>query len=231
MLQKYRSILLTRPIEASRRMKNDLLSINNKLDILISPLIEIQYTAYDFIKRDYSAYIVTSENAINSLMSNKVSLGEIDVFCVGQQTQRLAIKAGYNVLGTYPRVELLVKDLSELKFKDKLFYFRGDHVSCDLKPTLGNKGIEIEEMIVYNQQACSLSKEAFNLLASKPCLIPLFSARTAKLFSKEVATLSSKVHLIYCMSENIKKKVALDWNCKVAPIGINAANMADICRL
>ena len=231
MSQKYRAIILTRPMGAANRMQSELLSINNDLEILISPLIEIQYNTFDFIQRNFSAYIFTSENAINSLMSNKVTLGEIDVFCVGQQTQRLAIKAGYNVLGSYPRVEFLVRDLSELKIKDKLFYFRGDHVSCDLKPTLGNKGVAIEEMIVYNQQACSLSKEAINLLASKPCLIPLFSARTAKLFSKEVATLSSKVHLIYCMSENIKKEVALDWDCKVAPIGINAETMADLCRL
>ena len=212
-------------------MKSDLLSINNNLDILISPLIEIQYTPYDFIQRDYSGYIFTSENAILSLLSSGISLGNVDVFCVGKQTQKLAIKSGFNVLSTYPRVELLVRDLGELKFKDKLFYFRGDHVSCDLKPALSEMGIVIEELIVYNQLACSLSKEAFNLLSSKPCLIPLYSARTAKLFSKQVSKLSSNGHLIYCMSENIKREVALDWGFEVTPIGTNLEHIAQICCL
>ena len=106
MSQKYRAILLTRPMEAAIRMQSELLSINNNLEILISPLIEIKYTTYDFIQRDYSAYVFTSENAINSLMSNKVSLGEIDVFCVGQQTQRLAIKAGSTFAVSYTHLTL-----------------------------------------------------------------------------------------------------------------------------
>ncbi len=212
-------------------MKSDLLSINNNLDILISPLIEIQYTPYDFIQRDYSGYIFTSENAILSLLSSGISLGNVDVFCVGKQTQKLAIKSGFNVLSTYPRVELLVRDLGELKFKDKLFYFRGDFVSCDLKTVLWKKEILIEELIVYKQLASSLSKKAFGLLASKPCLIPLFSARTAKLFSREVSTLSSNGHLIYCLSENVKREVELDWDCEIAPGETNLEHLAQLCRL
>lgn len=231
MSQKNRSILLTRPIRASRRMKSDLLSINSNLDILISPLIEIQYTPCDFIQRDYSGYIITSENAILSLLSSGISLGNVDVFCVGKQTRKLAIKSGFNVLGTYPRVELLVRDLGELKFKGKLFYFRGDFVSCDLKTVLWKKEILIEELIVYKQLASTLSKKAFGLLARKPCLIPLFSARTAKLFSKEVCTLPSNGHLIYCLSENIKREVEIGWECEVAPSDLNLGHLAQLCSL
>ncbi len=229
-MQKYRSILLTRPIRASRRTRNDLLSINSGLEILISPLIEIQYTTYDFFQKEYSGYIFTSENAILSLMFRGVSLGRVDVYCVGHRTQRLATKLGYNVLGTFPRVKLMVRRLSKLNIRGKLFYFRGAHVSCDLKSTLGKEGIEIEELVVYNQLTRSLSKEAFMLLTNQPSLIPLYSARTARLFSKEASELASNGHLICAMSENIKREVILDWNIEVAPRDSSTDYVTQFCH-
>ncbi len=230
-MQKLHSILLTRPLAASKRMKGDLLSINSKLNILISPLMVIQNCHYDFLHKDYGAYIFTSENAIKSVLVNHASLQKADVFCVGQQTEKQAIQAGYNVLGTYPRVRLLVSDLSNSHFKGTLMYFRGEHVSCDLKKILVEKGLSVEELIVYKQRAQSLGKEAFNLLSSKPTLMPLYSARTARLFSKEVAELPSKGHLVYCMSENIKSEIALNWNVEVAPAGSRVENLNRICQM
>ncbi len=221
MSQIFRSILLTRPIKASKRIKGELLAINNQLDIRLSPLIEIQYPTYDFPQQLYSGYVFTSENAILSLLSKGVNLGRVNVYCVGNQTRAQAIIAGYNVIQTFNRVEEMVIGLEKSEFPDKLFYFRGEHVSQDLKTVLGNKGIEVEELIVYNQRECPLAKEALTLLSEKPCLIPLYSARTARLFSNEVKEIPAKGQLIFCMSENIKQGIALDWETRVASEGFN----------
>lgn len=226
MSQIFRSILLTRPINASKRIKGELLAINNQLDICISPLIEIQYPTYDFLQQEYSGYVFTSENAILSLLSKGVNLGRVNVYCVGNQTRKLAINAGYNVIQTFNRVEEMVFGLEKSEFTDKLFYFRGEHVSQDLKLVLGKKGIEVEELIVYNQRECSLAKEALTLLSEKPCLIPMYSARTARLFSNEVKEIPPTGHLIFCMSENIKQGIALDWETRVASDGFNPKVLA-----
>ena len=226
MSQIFRSILLTRPIKASKRIKGELLATNNQLDICISPLIEIQYPTYDFLQQEYSGYVFTSENAIHSLLSKGVNLGSVSVYCVGNQTRKLAINVGYNVIQTFNRVEEMVSGLEKSEFTDKLFYFRGEHVSQDLKLVLGNKGIEIEELIVYNQRKCPLAKEALTLLSEKPCLIPLYSARTARLFSNEVKEIPAKGHLIFCMSENIKQGITLDWETRVASDGFNPMVLA-----
>ena len=229
MIQEYRSILLTRPIEASIRIQGELLAINNQLDICISPLIEIQYPTYDFPQQQYSGYVFTSENAILSLLSKGVNLGRVNVYCVGNQTRAQANIAGYNVIQTFNRVEEMVMEKSE--FPDKLFYFRGEHVSRDLKLVLGNMGIEVEELIVYNQQECPLAKEALTLLSEKPCLIPLYSARTARLFSNEVKEIPAKGQLIFCMSENIKQGIALDWETRVASEGFNPRVIAQQAQM
>lgn len=231
MIQEYRSILLTRPIEASIRIQGELLAINNQLDICISPLIEIQYPTYDFPQQQYSGYVFTSENAILSLLSKGVNLGRVNVYCVGNQTRAQANIAGYNVIQTFNRVEEMVIGLEKSEFPDKLFYFRGEHVSRDLKLVLGNMGIEVEELIVYNQQECPLAKEALTLLSEKPCLIPLYSARTARLFSNEVKEIPAKGQLIFCMSENIKQGIALDWETRVASEGFNPRVIAQQAQM
>ena len=226
MIQEYRSILLTRPIKASQRIKGELLAINNQLDICISPLIEIQYPTYDFLQQEFSGYVFTSENAILSLLSKGMNLGRVNVYCVGNQTRKLAINAGYNVVQTFNRVEDMVVGLEKSKFTDKLFYLRGEHVSQDLKTILGNKGIEVEELIVYNQRRCSLTNEALTLMSEKPCFVPLYSTRTARLFSNEVKEIPANGHLIFCMSENIKQGFALDWDIRVASDGFNPMVLA-----
>lgn len=231
MSQIFRSILLTRPIKASKRIKDELFAINNQLDIFISPLMEIQYPTYDFFQQKDSRYVFTSENAILSLLSKGVNLARVNVYCVGNQTRKLAINAGYNVVQTFSKVEDMIVGLEKSEFTGKLFYFRGEHVSQDLKLVLGRKGIEVRELIVYNQRECSLAKEALNLLSEKPCLIPLYSSRTARLFSNEVKEIPAKGHLILCMSENIKQGITLDWETGVVSGGFNPKVLARHSRM
>lgn len=209
-------IIITRPVNAAERLASRLREHGLKnARIVISPLLKIVLARAKFGPETFRGIIFTSANGVSGVDHLDIPRG-IEVFCVGSRTADCARKAGFaNVFRAQDSVSLLdlVADGSK---PGRLLYARGRHVSVDLKGRLEDLGIEVREEVVYDQQPIALRTEALTMLDSIPCIVPLFSARTAQILGRQAASLPDPGHATCCISEQVANAFPLAWSRRVA---------------
>ena len=208
--------MITRPIDASNDLKSELSDINPKLYVVQSPLIEIKPRKFELPPKKYDGVILTSQNAIKSLGDCIDSLSGKKAYCVGEKTSELAKAKGIDVIAFARNSEDLIQAIIKLQPKGGLLYFRGHEVSNDLNGLLKNQGIKIDELVVYDQNPTPLTAKAIEILATSDCIIPLYSIRTAKLFSREVSKIIHKKHTIFGISRGVIQACGLPWKSVIA---------------
>ena len=118
-------------------------------------LVEADFISIDFIKTDLKVtndfLLFTSQNAVNSLLSNEnfEDLKEKKCFCVGKKTKVLLDQNGFQVLQAFDYVEELTPFLITNYSQNSFTFFSGNLRQDTLPVALQKEGVIFEEKQVY----------------------------------------------------------------------------------
>ena len=119
-------------------------------------LVEADFIKIDFqknkIESKYDYLIFTSQNAVNSVLSNESfeDLKEKKCFCVGKKTKVLLEQNGFQVLQAFDYVEELTPFLITNYSHSKFTFFSGNLRQDTLPISFQKAAIIFEEKQVYN---------------------------------------------------------------------------------
>ena len=176
-------LLITRPKPSAQRFlaRLDPLLLS-KVDIVLSPLLEIVPTPNTIELDAPDAVIFTSANALQFCPRGHGRMA----YCVGTQTGQAASAQGWNVGYVARDAEDLIAQLQSDPPKSPLVHLAGKHRRGEIASRLSVLGIRTRVIEVYDQALLPLSAEAQTALASETrVLLPLFSPRTAGHFAAE----------------------------------------------
>ena len=178
-------ILITRVREDSLRTQEEL--SNNNVPSLIEPLMTLKpYLGVNIGYRN-ETIIVTSTNAIRSLMQMNDSREYRKIIAIGGATAKFTHNNGFNnvILAGY-NVQDLMKYVLKFCEGDKLLYISGEKISYPLCSILSSHGMSIRRVIIYDMVYNNeLSEKCYNaLLKNKITGVTFFSLNTAQIFIK-----------------------------------------------
>ena len=180
-------ILLTRPLEDCSEMILRFQSLGNKVSHL--PLLKIEKVKYDeFDLSKFEGIIFTSVNAVKFLNTKPIDK-KILCFCVGNATEKIARRAGFqNIITAEGNVENL-KELILQNFNKKLgklIYVSGEIISIDLDQQLLKEGFNIIRVINYRAVHNESFEESFvkELKLNMPDIVYVYSQNSAVNFLK-----------------------------------------------
>ncbi len=182
-------ILITRPAASSEEFATKLRArLGQDLSIVIAPLIEIRHLRPATDISRYRTLVFTSANAVQGfavLTENR----NFDCFVVGPNTAEAALHDGFKPHEGPGTAQELAQDLLRIQPPEPILYVRGTHVAFDLSAHMRRHAAEIEDVVVYEQVAKSLSnKAASEMKEASSLIVPLFSPRTARIFSDQCKT-------------------------------------------
>jgi len=196
------ALLLTRP-EAQSRAFAELVQdqAGSGVDIKISPLMRIDPTMPEWMP-EARVVIFTSVNAVAEYTALSPAKGRL-AYCVGDRTAEAARAVGFDARSAGGDARALVRLVRKDAPEGPILHPTGRHTRGDVASALRQSGLNAREVVVYDQLAQPLSDPAMELLISgRPVLVPLFSPRSAAIFTAQV-TGSDRMHII-CMSEAVK---------------------------
>lgn len=187
------TVLLTRPAKQSARFAGALRDrFGATLSILIDPRMEIIHNRVAAAQALDGAggAIFTSENGVDACADAGIA-PHLPAFCVGPRTAKAAEAAGFDAhCGPGDAAGLIAAIVQHgwPKHAAPLVHLHGAHVTGDVSGALVADGISAHSAVVYDQKACPGSHEARSLLAGRtPVILPLFSPRSAKLLTDDLA--------------------------------------------
>lgn len=186
-------ILLTRPIENSKKTAAKLLKLGLKSKIL--PVLKIDY----FHKSDlqiekFDAVLITSKHAAKNVYKSPY-LRNIPLFIVGEKVAEY-FKANNSKYIFKNSDELLNLIRSNLKSGSRILYICGNFIANSLDFKLENLGYEITKEEVYKSTPTdekTLPKDINKIL--------FYSPKTAEIFSSKFKEQLSQIEAI-CISKN-----------------------------
>jgi len=176
------SILITRPRPAADQFARDLrAAVGPGVPVLVSPVMRIETetgAAPDL--SGVRTLILTSAHA--GPLDTVAMRPDVTCYCVGAATAAAARAKGVRAIEAGGTVERLLERLADDAPPGPIHYLRGAHVSADLAGILAQAGLDVTQTIVYRQVEVPLDAGARDLLGgSAPVILPLFSARSARL--------------------------------------------------
>ena len=176
------AILLTRPTAAAARFAEMLRDRLGPVEIEISPLLRIDWTAT--LPEAEGIPIFTSRNGVEGfLRAGGHPAGPC--WCVGDATAQVARAAGFTPRTASGDADALVAAILESGAPAPFLHFRGAATRGDVAMRLTKAGRPTADHIVYEQTLCDLTNRARNLLQREtPVILPLFSPRTAAQFTE-----------------------------------------------
>lgn len=180
-------ILITRPGPGAEALAQALRNrLGSEAQIVISPVMRIEPVASGLSGLTGArTLLLTSANAIGAL-DGQTGLQGLPCYCVGAATAQAARAAGLDARDGGGTADALARTVIAETPPQPLLYLRGEHVASDLAGRLNAAGLETKETIVYRQVAQKLDPDAISLLSgAAPVILPLFSARSARLFFED----------------------------------------------
>ena len=176
-------LLLTRPADASARFAARVRTrLGQDWPVVIAPLMQTLFLQPALPRDAFDGVIFTSETAVLGI-ARLTSDRHLPAYCVGPRTAEVAARAGFSVTTGPGDAQGLARELGRRRGQ-RLLYPRGVDAAQDMTALLEHDGISVESVIVYDQRPCDLTSEARVLLAAcTPLLVPLFSARSARLLA------------------------------------------------
>ena len=112
-----RELLITRPSQESLAFSDMIKNLNKSINTICDPLFEIENLAIKQDMANIRGAIVTSSNAIRSLVQSQIMF-KCPVFCVGNSTALCAQNAGFNSISSDGNVYYLSElILASLRWK------------------------------------------------------------------------------------------------------------------
>ncbi len=179
------NILLTRPHAQARHFADALIAQGVQPDqITIDPIMKIApvETACDISA--CTGLIITSANALSYL---PVALrgSRLPCYCVGDSTSQAARALGLNAYHLADTARDLCEALPTVCQEGPLLHLRGTHTTLNMAEHFRSTPLPVENVVVYEQIALPLQAETHeSLRRSSPVILPIFSARSAKLLGK-----------------------------------------------
>ena len=206
-------VLLTRPAAQSARFAESLRARLAEVRIVTSPLISPVFMEPVLPDGRFVGVILTSETGAEAAGRMKAKLPDM-AFCVGDRTALVAEQAGFATLNAKGDAKALL-DLILSHPKSPLLYLRGREVSTDLSGPLAQRGVAVQDVVVYAQQEQPLTAEAEALLlGTRPILAPVFSPRSAQILTAECRRIGANAPVfVIAMSDAVAE----------AAVGIAAA--------
>ena len=206
-----RTVILTRPETESRLLAERILDHDPSIEVHVAPLLKISPVEHTISDAGRSSGIVfTSANAVKSLDLESVPDGLLS-WCVGARTAEAARDRGFRVKTAGGSAQALLEMIRNNPPDNGLIYARGSFVSLNLADQLRGDGIPVTEIVTYKQVALALEGASRRLIMAGPCLVSLFSVRTAEIFTREATGLPDNRHLAICASQNVSAGFGLDW--------------------
>ena len=178
-------ILLTRPIEDSQRIANDLKELN--INSVISPLLEIHRKRNKEIDYEkYQSVLITSKNAAFGLCDVAIKKS-LPIYCVGDETSSFIANLGFsNVISASGDVSDLIQ-LTAANLnpsKGPIVYLSGQHVRHNIKKELEYLDFEVDVSVIYEaKEIKSFNVDMLKSLEKKEITgVFLYSPRSARIF-------------------------------------------------
>lgn len=220
------SVILTRPAVQSARFAQDVArALGAEWRIVIAPVLEIVETAGAMTlhtaapMRVAAGLIFTSENAVR-IFAAHCARRDLPAYCVGPRTARAAEAVGLTGIAGGGDVAGLIETIAAKPRPDgPLMHLRGVHVAGRLAETLTARGIVVDELVIYDQQACPLTEEAQRLLSGDGVvLLPLFSPRSATELASALSNARAELR-IAAISPAVARavRVQCDAQMEIAP--------------
>lgn len=177
------TLVLTRPLPASRRVARTVRAAGWPGAILFSPIFEIVTVPGAVLPA--GTLVFTSENGVRAAAGLGVLAGRVAV-AVGERTARVARGVGAECLSAGGTVD----DLEALLLRrggGPYIHCRGRNAAGDLACRLRSAGFAAEEVVLYDQQAVPLGQAARDALAGpRAAVLPLFSPRSARFVAEDL---------------------------------------------
>lgn len=206
MTETFPTILLTRPQEQSGRFASELRRrIPPEVPILVSPILEIRTLPSPDPEERPGFLVLTSAHAAEAIADTPEFAG-VKAYCVGEATADAARLAGAESIAAGGTAADLVTRLKEDAPPGPGHYLRGRHVSFDLEEVLAKEGISVTSSVVYDQVALPLTDQArASLEVPGAVLLPLFSARSARLLAEECRDATARLSVV-AMSHQVAQQ-------------------------
>jgi uroporphyrinogen-III synthase len=212
-------LLITRPKRSAEKFLARLdPTLLTKVDVVLSPLLEIVPTQA-VVDLDVSAAVIfTSANAVQFGPPGQGRTA----YCVGEQTAEAATAQGWRVAFAARDADDLVARLSVDAPSGPLTHMAGKHRRGEIAARLAQIGIETEVIEVYDQALVPLTADAQAALCSETrVLLPLFSPRTAGHFAAEFRSVQNLqiVAISAAVVDALGEKAPVDVIIAKAPTG------------
>ena len=227
-----RSLLITRPFRDGIAFSKLIHSENPHIKTVCNPLFEIETFEVKIELYKVNAFIVTSSNAIRSLVNSGVNFPG-PVFCVGRATALLAERAGYHSISSGGTGEDLLKLIKSSGCEGKkLIYFRGEKISRDLVAPLRKNNCYVDEVICYKKSLVSLSSKILNGIANGSILgASFFSKQTAELFFNDEKKIPQGF-IAFCISSDVSRMIlSLTPKNSISVRVAHAPTVDEMCKL
>ena len=210
------AVILTRPKESSVRAAGYLKSVlGDKAQIIISPLVKVVRTGSVPDLDEYSGIIFTSQSGVEAFAGISIDR-KVPAYCVGPRTAAAAERLGFQIRVADRTSKSLLDLIATAADSGKLLYARGEHVACDLRARLTDRGNDVDEVVVYRQELQPFSPAAMHALAESRCALPLFSEMTARHASDQAAEVPDIGHSAHCISGKVAEAFTLPWRKSVS---------------
>lgn len=190
------TVLLTRPEAQSVRFATALdRRLGADIEVVISPLIRIVASGAVPALRPDDVLVFTSENGVTAYRALGGAVGRTAI-CVGVRTAEVATAAGLTAQAGPGSAADLVATVRDAAPPGRVVHLHGRHVTGDLVAALRADGLPAEAAVIYDQVSQPLTAAARRLLARHgPLLLPVFSARTARLLAPEIAAARAELRI------------------------------------
>ncbi len=183
------TLLLTRPRAQSARFAAHL--DTGAARVLIAPLMQIEGTDTDPDIDGFAGVIFTSLNGVAHAPEGQGRAA----YCVGAGTTREARARGWAAVQSGETALELIADVQARRPRGPLLHLAGAHTRGDIAEALSDAGMPARRLTLYRQILLPLEGEARAALQT-PCIVPLFSPRTAVHFAKEAGNHAPAIHLV-----------------------------------
>lgn len=195
-------LLLTRPLEDSRRFAARACAQGWRGDILIAPLLEIVLHPPSPDQMAHAqALVFTSQHAVAACAA-ATDRRDWPVWAVGPRTAEAARAAGFGqVHQSGGDAASLLEDLVRASPPMPVLHLRGEHVAADIVGLLQRIGQEALGLIVYAQKARALGSDARERLRNGgDIILPVFSPRSGQLLQAELSQCDLKHARLYLLA-------------------------------
>ncbi|MEM5477958.1 uroporphyrinogen-III synthase [Pacificibacter sp. AS14] len=180
-------------MDDAKALKKAVLSINPSAQSVLAPALAIVPVAHAPQTEVFDAIILTSKHAAYSAATMAPMT---PVLCVGDATAQVARATGLKAVSAAGNAKDLIK-LVQASGVSRVLYLRGAHVQADMEFELNMAGIDSKSLVVYRQEPCQFSLEVQqSLLTATDLLVPVYSARSARIVSENLRGFVGKITLV-----------------------------------